>query len=171
MMPVNRLIKEILKGSVEQVLFGCLGHPEKIRTPQGGKFPVYEIGKAQRLIARRIGHREKPVEIVNGTPVSVKVTAGPQGPEGAEVGGAAAQRPLGPGVRCRPFLLEEVCEPRQVRIEKGTSDDGAFPQITGNLGNPGGRFTGPCDGRVNEQYHGGNLNTKASDPCFSPQET
>jgi hypothetical protein len=160
-MPVNRLIEEILKGSVKEALFGCPGHPEKIGTAQGGKFPVHEIGKAQRLITRRVGYREKPVEIINGAPVTVETAAGPEVPEGVEVGTSAALCPFSPGVRCRLFLLEEACEPRQVRVQKGTPDVGVSPQVTGDLRYPGGRFTGPGDGRMDEQYHDGTLNTKA----------
>ncbi len=160
-MTVNRIVEEILKRSVKKVLFGPTGHPEKIGAPQGGKFPVNEVGKAQCLLTRGIAHREKPVKVINGTPVTGKVAVRLKVPECVKVGGTAALRPPGPGARRRPVLPQEVHEPRQVRVEKETWDAGTLPQKTGNLCNTGGRFTGLGNGRMDEQYHRGTLNTKS----------
>jgi hypothetical protein len=160
-MPVDCIVEEILEGSVKKVLFGSTRHPEEIGTPQGGKFPVSEVGKAQGLLTRRIGHREKPVEIINSMFVTGKAAARPEVPERVKVGGKAAFRPLSPGIRCRTVPPEEVCESRQVRVEEGTPDSGTIPQKTGNLCNAGGRFTGFGDGRMDEQYHPGTPDAKS----------
>ena len=171
-MSVKRFVDNALKGIVKQVLFGPFSHPDQVGAPQGGSFTVPEVDEIRHLSSRGIGQDKKPVEVINGTPVTVKMTGGKGIPQGPQVGSTAAKGPSGPGVGCRPVSAEEMFESRQVRVEEGAGDMATSPQVACDPRDPCRRLAGFYDGRVNEQNHvGGILNRKASGPCFSLRET